>query len=106
MAASLNQFFLLYMWFPLVALLVFAYLIARFFERFSSERTFAPLFLVPVVTFGAALVRYATIDGIARDVPADLLFGISGLLVAVMALRLLWLMMYRRHKNHRNGAES
>ena len=39
---------MLYGWFILAALTLFLGLIARFYRKFSGERTFYPLFLVPL----------------------------------------------------------
>jgi len=89
---SLNQFFTLYMWFPLTVLLGFIYLIARFFERSYNERTYANWFLVPVVCFGAGMVRYASVDLVAGDAFADLAFGFGGVILLPLSVHLFWLM--------------
>ncbi|NOK86213.1 MAG: hypothetical protein GFH27_549411n43 [Chloroflexi bacterium AL-W] len=96
----MTQFLTVYLWFPLVALLAFIYLIARFFERFSGQRTFANGFLIVGIIFGVALVRYASMGGASSDVIADVLFGLSGIITAFLSLRLLWLMALRQNKEH------
>jgi hypothetical protein len=90
------QFLTVYIWFPLVILLVFLYFIARFFQRFSGQRTFSHGFLLAGATFGIALVRYASLGGIAHDVVADGLFSISGLIAGGVSMRLYWLMVIRQ----------
>jgi hypothetical protein len=96
MASSLNQFLILYAWFPLSALLIFAYLIARFFERFSDERVYARWFLLPVILAGASFVRYASIDRMTGDGLGDGLLAISGVLVFALSANLYRQMVIRR----------
>lgn len=93
---SLNQFLMLYTWFPLAALLIFLLLIARFFERFSGVKTYFRLFLLPLIFFGAAAVRYAGTDHMAGDLAADAVMGVAGLVLLGLSLRLYWVMIYRR----------
>ncbi|HEX2906868.1 MAG TPA: hypothetical protein VHO69_08415 [Phototrophicaceae bacterium] len=95
-AASVNQFFLLYGWFPLAILLVFLLLIARFYQRFANEYTYFRLFFIPIVLFGIAAVRYSSIDTIAGDTLADLLLGIAGITLIALCLFLYWLMTRNR----------
>jgi len=96
MSLSLNQFLVLYSWFPLAALLLFTILIARFFEKFSGEKTYFRLFLIPVVLFGAGSVRYAGTEHIGGDPFADIMMGIAGLMLLILSSRLYWLMIVRR----------
>lgn len=96
MSLALHQFLALYMWFPLAALLVFMLLIARFYQKFSGERTYFEWFLVPLVCFGGWAVRYASIDQIAGNVLADFFLGMGGVFWLILSLRLYWLMIYRR----------
>lgn len=95
-AVSISQFLTLYSWFPLAILLVFLLLIARFYERFASESTFFRLFVVPIVLFGTAAVRYSSIDQIGGDLLADLLLGAGGVVLVVLCLVLYWLMTRNR----------
>jgi hypothetical protein len=95
---SLNQFLLLYIWFPLVILLVFVSLIARFYERFSGARTYFQLFALPVVFFGMAFVRYASLDALMGDMFADTMMGIAGILLVVLCWRVFRLMIVQ-HKS-------
>jgi hypothetical protein len=95
MSLSLNQFLALYIWFPLAVLLIFLLLIARFYQKFSGEQTFFRLFLVPLVFFGAAAVRYASVGQIAGDTLADVLLGVAGLILIALSLHLYRLMMSR-----------
>ncbi len=90
---SIQQFLMLYIWFPLVVILLFLFLIARFYEKFSGSRTFFRWLLTPIVLFGMACVRYASLDQIAGDWLANLLFGISGLIIIGFCGRLFQVMV-------------
>ncbi len=95
-AISISQFLTLYSWFPLAILLVFLLLIARFYERFAGEPTYFRLFVVPIVLFGTATVRYSSIDQIGGDMLADLLLGAGGVTLVVLCVLLYWLMTRNR----------
>ncbi len=82
---------MLYIWFPLAALLFMLLLIARFYEKFSGEQTYFKLFTLPIVLFGAATVRYASINRMAGDLWADALMAVGGVILIVMCL-----LLYRR----------
>ncbi|NJL95647.1 MAG: hypothetical protein HC915_18910 [Anaerolineae bacterium] len=92
-SVSLNQFLILYLWFPLAALLMLMLLIARFYENVSGRRTYYRLFLLVIVLFGGAMVRYASVDGIIGDVAGDALLGLAGVVLAGISLHLLRLMV-------------
>jgi len=96
---SLNQFLMLYMWFPLAVLLGFLLLIARFYERFSGMRTGFRLFMLVIVLFGAAVVRYAGVDSISSDGLADSFLASGGVLLFCLCGRLYWLMIFRRKED-------
>ena len=85
---ALSQVFLLYSWFVLAAVLGFVLLIARFYQRFSGERTFYRWFGLPVVLYGLAAVRFASIDQVAGDPLGDLLAGAAGLALVILISRL------------------
>lgn len=90
---TLNQFLMLYMWFPLAALLGFLTLIGRFYQKFSNRETFFRFFIAPLALFGAVSVRYASIDNIAGDTVGDILFGLGGILLIGLCIRLYRLMI-------------
>lgn len=89
---SPNQILLLYIWFPLAAVLAILLLIARFYQNFSGDRTYYLLYLVPLVLFGAASVRYASIDRVSGDTAADLMLGAAGIVLIGLSIRLYYLM--------------
>lgn len=85
---------MLYVWFPLALLLVFLLLIARFYERFASERTFFSLFAFPILFFGVAIMRYASLNRIAGDPLADVLMAAGGIMLMALC-SFLYLLMTR-----------
>lgn len=95
-AVSVSQFLTLYAWFPLAILLFFLLLIARFYQRFANEQTYFGLFLLPIVLFGVAAVRYSSIDQIGGDTLADLFSAASGVILIGLCLWLYWLMTRNR----------
>ena len=74
--------------------------IARFYEKKYAElyrsgprqRTFYPLFLVPLFFFLIAAVRYALVGDLAGDVWGDLAFFLGGIVLGACAYHLQGLM--------------
>jgi hypothetical protein len=95
---TLNQFLSLYLWFLLAGLLFFLLLIARLYGKFSGEKTYSRSFLLPVVFFGVAAVRYAGIDQIAGDAWGDVFSAIGGGILLVLCVNLYHLMILQRQK--------
>lgn len=95
-AVSVSQFLTLYLWFPLAFVLVFLLLIARFYQRFAMERTFYEGFAVPILLFGAAIMRYASIGHVAGDLAGDALFGLAGVSLLVLSIFLYYRMTQNR----------
>jgi len=89
----LNQFLVLYQWFPLAALLMFVALIARFYEKFSGKRTFFRFYLVALVLFGGAAVRYAGAGQLAGDPLGDVLLGLGGAVLLPLSVHLYRVML-------------
>jgi hypothetical protein len=89
----LNQFLVLYQWFPLAALLMFVALIARFYEKFSGKRTFFRFYLVALVLFGGAAVRYAGAGKLAGDPLGDVLLGLGGIVLLLLGGHLYRMML-------------
>lgn len=85
---SLNQLLILYAWFLLAAFIFLFLLIARFYQNFSGENTRFRLFIVPIILFGAAAVRYTSIKQVARDPLADLLSAAAGFILLVLSISL------------------
>jgi membrane-associated phospholipid phosphatase len=95
-AVSVSHFVMLYGWFTLAALLMFLLLIARFYQRFSGESTYFQWFLMPILLFGAATVRYTSIDQIAGDGLGDILLVVGGAALGFLCVRLYTAMTRNR----------
>lgn len=96
-AHSLNQFLVLYSWFPLAALLFFLLLIARFYERFSGERTYFRWLLLPLAGFSIAAMRAASIDTL-NDTLIHLISALSGSVLLLLCLQIYRVMVVHRTK--------
>lgn len=83
-----SQLFLLLTAFALAALLWLMLLIARFYARFSSQATGHRWFIVPIILYSLAAIRYSSIDRSAGDPIADALLAIGGIMLAILSLRL------------------
>lgn len=90
---TLNQFLSLYSWFPLVVVLSIYLLIARFYQRFSGKRTLYWLFAAPMILYGVAFVRYASVDRLAGDVWGDAFGAAGGLVLVILSTFLFYRMM-------------
>lgn len=95
-AVSLSQLLLLYTGFALALLLVFLLLIARFYQRFSGERTYFRWFVAPALLFAAGVVRYASLDQIAGDALAEALMAGGGVVIIALCVYLHQLMTRNR----------
>lgn len=87
-AASLSQLMLLYTWFALTAMIALMLVIARFYQHFSGEPMAYRWFIIPILLYGGASVRYAAIDRIGGDLAGDLLAAAAGMVLAWRALHL------------------
>lgn len=85
---SLHQFLVLFAWFPLAALLLLMLLIGRFYQKFSGERTYYRLYVIPLVLFGAGSVRSAGISPNTPDMLVNILSFLAGAVLLVLAVRL------------------
>jgi len=85
---AISQLLLLYTWFLLSGLILFFMLIARSYQRFSGEITHYRQFWAPIILFGAAAVRYTTLDLVAHDPLGDVLSALAGVLLALLVARL------------------
>lgn len=73
-------------------------LIARFYQKFSSERTFFWLYLANAILFGAMCVRYASVGIVVGDFISDLLAILAGSLLIFLSL-ILRLRMLNKTKH-------
>lgn len=98
---STNQLLILYTWFALAWLLFFLLMIARFYQKFSGVRTHFRWFLAPIVLFGAAAVRYASVDRMAGDdLLGDWFSAAAGVILLVLCA-----ILYRRMIVQASGGE-
>lgn len=75
-------------------LLFFLFAIARFYEKKSGRRSFYVSFLIPIVLFAIAAVRYALLTpAIVGDLWGDLLRCVGGVVLIGFGIFLLRLMM-------------
>lgn len=98
MPVSANQFFMLYTWFLLVALLIFTLLIARFYARFSGTRAFHQWFIAPSLLLGVAVIRYTSVGRVGGDVIGDLFSAAGGIILIGLCVVLYRLMLLGRGK--------
>jgi len=90
----LNCGLTLYNWGIVAVLLVFQFLIARFYEKKSGQRSYYAFFLVPALFFLAASVWYAFgANDLAGDVWGDSLLFVGGGILAALSTMLFRLMM-------------
>lgn len=82
----------MYTWFPLAVILAIYLLIARFYHRFSGERTYYWFFIIPIIFYGAAAVRDASLESTAGDPLGDLYGVIGGVVMLGLTLHLFWKM--------------
>ncbi len=84
----------LYNWGVVAVLLVFQFLIARFYEKKSGQRSWYALFLIPVPVLLVAAARYAFCTGdLAGDTWGDSLLSIGGGILVILNVFLYQLMM-------------
>lgn len=96
---TLSQFLMLYLWFPLAAVLVFLMLIGRFYEKFSGVRTYFRLFALPLVLSLVSAVRYASLQRVAGDLLADVALGTAGVVLMLLCLRLVQVMILQQDRD-------
>ena len=87
-ADAFGQLIILYGWFLLVGLIVFLMLIARFYQRFSGEKTHFRLYLIPILLFGAQAVRQTNF---VHDALGNVLAALAGVILLGLSL-----LLYRR----------
>jgi hypothetical protein len=85
------------MWGVVCVLLYFLFAIARFYEEKSGRRSYYALFLIPIVLFALATIKYLWLaPDIVGDAWGDLLRFLGGITVLGVGFYLLRLMTGRR----------
>ncbi len=84
----------LYNWGVVAVLLVFQFLIARFYDRKSGQRSYYAFFLIPALLFLVSAARYVFwVDDLAGDIWGDSLLFVGGGILAALSALLFRLMM-------------
>ena len=91
--AYISFFLSLYTWGAVCLLVLALYKIAQFYEKKSGQRSYYPTFLVAVVLFIIAAIRYAPLAPvITGDLWGDIARFLGGSIVTIFGLLLLRLM--------------
>ncbi len=102
MIQSINSILLLYSWIVAAVLILFLFLIGRFYELKLGQRSYYQLFLIPLVLFSVATVWYTffardTTETLLHDFVGafwpDLLYLAGGLILIVLCYSLHRTMM-------------
>ena len=89
-----NIILTIYTWGVVCILALFLFYIARFYERKSGRRSFYWAFLVPIVLFAIAAVRYIFLSpAIVGDIWGDAMRLLGGITLAGIGFFLLRLMV-------------
>jgi len=90
----INSALTLYNWGVVVVLVIFQFLIARFYDKKSGQRSYYAFFLIPALSFLAVAVRYAFwVSDVAGDVRGDSLLFVGGGILATLSAFMSRLMM-------------
>jgi hypothetical protein len=88
-----QQIATIYAWGTVVILLSFLYLIARFYERKATRRSYYRYFLIPIGLFMFGAIRYAFFAGdFVGDPAGDVVFFVGGTVMFLLGRLLLDLM--------------
>jgi hypothetical protein len=89
-----SSLLIVYIWGVVCILLFFLFAIARFYQKKSGRRSFYTSFLVPIICFAIAAVRYALpTPGVVGDLWGDLLHFAGGVILSGFGIFLLNLMI-------------
>ncbi len=90
---SLSGILTIYSWGGIVITLLFLFLIARFYEKKSGQKSYYQFFLLPLVLFLLSAIRYLfSTDEFVGDVTGDTLLFSAGLVLGFLSYSLLNLM--------------
>ncbi|MBK8026606.1 MAG: hypothetical protein IPK19_35765 [Chloroflexi bacterium] len=92
---AFSQLLTLYTWFLLAAAIGILMLIARFYQRFSKEKTYYWLYGVSIALFGVEAVHQTRLQ-MVNDIIGLLLSAAAGLLLIVLCALLYWRMAGQR----------
>ena len=91
---SINLVLMTYSWVIIAILLLFLFLIARFYERKAHQKSHYQLFLLPLVLFLLGTLRYDFLftGNFVGDLLGDALFFAGGVATIILGYHLLNLM--------------
>jgi len=97
MTQTVGSILVLYSWIVVAILLIFLFLIGRFYEIQFRQRSYYQLFLLPLVLFLAGAIWYIFSDSdfVGVLVP-DLLFLFGGIILIGLGYTLYRIMMARK----------
>lgn len=102
MIETINSLLILYSWIVVAVLILFLFLIGRFYETKILQRSYYQLFVIPLVPFLVAAVWYAffardgsgaPLHGFVGAFWPDLLYLVGGLVLIVLCYSLYRTMM-------------
>ncbi len=97
MTQTIGSILLLYGWIVVAILLLFLFLIGRFYEKQFRQRSYYQLFLLPLVLFLAGAIGYLFDNqDFVGVLGPDLLFAVGGLVLIGLGYTLHRLMMGRK----------
>lgn len=91
-----SRFLLLYGAFATGAVLIFMYLIARFYQRSSGDVTHYRWFLLPIACLVMAFIHNASTHQLAGDLLSSLLLIAAGVVLLPLSVHLYRVMTHRR----------
>ncbi len=91
-----SRFLVLYGAFATGAVLIFIYLIARFYQRSSGDPTHYRWFLLPLACLVTAFIHNASTNQLAGDLLSYLLFIAAGVVVLPLSVHLYRVMTHGR----------
>jgi len=90
----ISRILTLYSWGIVTIIVLFFYLIAKFYERQANRRSFYQFFLLPSVLFLAGALRYSLApDYVIAEPLGETLFFAGGFILAILSTFLSNLMM-------------
>ena len=91
---SINLVLMTYSWVIIAILLLFLFLIARFYERKAHQKSHYQLFLLPLLLFLLGTLRYDFLftGNFVGDLLGDIFFFAGGVATAILGYHLLNLM--------------
>ena len=82
-----------YSWGILGVVLLFLFLVARFYEKKAEQRSYYQLFFLPLLLFSLSAISYGIFgEDFVGNVPGDSLLFLAGAVQTALCFSLYWLM--------------